>query len=286
VIRLADADLLPFDFTNFAETIKRYVDELKKLLKELQDEITERNKQITEGVFTAIADPKEPYVPPSIENVPPHLNFAPLENAVETLIRSAEQHAQTAKRVLERKAPLPAVVLKAVNAKLTQAERTLVSPDGLPGRPWFRHLIYAPGAYTGYGVKTIPGVREAIEQKKWSEADSEIVRAARALEQEASLINSLKETRSRKWEKTFLSLAPQMSSTFPTQLFSPASSTRIHTSCCKEILPLRTTRSKSSKNQSPTVLCAHRFRARPLSSTVLQPFVISVLRAACTPMSI
>ena len=191
VIRLADADLLPFDFTNFAETVKRYVDELKKLLKNLQDEIKERNKQITEGVFTAIADPKEPFVPPSMENVPPHLNFAPLENAVETLTRSAERYDQVAKRALQTEKPLPAVALKAVNAKLMQAERTLVSPDGLPGRPWFKHLIYAPGAYTGYGVKTIPGVREAIEQKKWSEADSEIVRAARVLEQEASLINSL-----------------------------------------------------------------------------------------------
>jgi N-acetylated-alpha-linked acidic dipeptidase len=189
VIRLADADVLPFDFTNFAETVKQYVDELKKLQKGLQDEITERNKQIAEGVFTAIADPKEPYVPPSMEDVPPYLSFAPLENAVESLTQSAERYDRVAKKTLQMKAPLPAGTLKGVNAKLIQAERTLISPDGLPGRPWFKHLIYAPGFYTGYGVKTLPGVREAIEQKKWNEAESEVVRVARVLQQQASLIN-------------------------------------------------------------------------------------------------
>jgi N-acetylated-alpha-linked acidic dipeptidase len=189
VIRLADTDVLPFDFTNFAETVKRYVDELKKLQKGLQDEITERNKQIAEGVFTAIADPKEPYVPPSMEDVPPYLSFAPLENAVESLTQSAERYDRVAKKTLQMKAPLPAGTLKGVNAKLIQAERTLISPDGLPGRPWFKHLIYAPGFYTGYGVKTLPGVREAIEQEKWNEAESEVVRVARVLQQQASLIN-------------------------------------------------------------------------------------------------
>ena len=189
VIRLADADVLPFDFINFAETVKRYVDELKKLQKGLQDEITERNKQIAEGVFTAIADPKEPYVPPSMEDVPPYLSFAPLENAVESLTQSAERYDRVAKKTLQMKAPLPAGTLKGVNAKLIQAERTLISPDGLPGRPWFKHLIYAPGFYTGYGVKTLPGVREAIEQEKWNEAESEVVRVARVLQQQASLIN-------------------------------------------------------------------------------------------------
>jgi N-acetylated-alpha-linked acidic dipeptidase len=89
------------------------------------------------------------------------------------------------------KALLPAGTLKGVNAKLIQAERTLISPDGLPGRPWFKHLIYAPGFYTGYGVKTLPGVREAIEQKKWNEVESEVARVARVLQQQASLINSV-----------------------------------------------------------------------------------------------
>jgi N-acetylated-alpha-linked acidic dipeptidase len=73
---------------------------------------------------------------------------------------------------------------------LLQSERKLTSSEGLPGRPWFEHLIYAPGQYTGYGVKTIPGVREAIEQKKWKEADEQIARAAAALQGEAALIDA------------------------------------------------------------------------------------------------
>ena len=80
--------------------------------------------------------------------------------------------------------------MQALNEKLMQSERKLVSSEGLPGRPWFQHLIYAPGAYTGYGVKTIPGVREAIEQKQWKDVDQQIVRAANALQAEAALIDS------------------------------------------------------------------------------------------------
>jgi N-acetylated-alpha-linked acidic dipeptidase len=77
-----------------------------------------------------------------------------------------------------------------LNKQLMMSERTLTSPEGLPGRPWFRHMVYAPGLYTGYGVKTIPGVREAIEQKQWKEADIQIARAADIFENEASLIDA------------------------------------------------------------------------------------------------
>ena len=190
VLRIADAGLLPFEFTNFAETVKRYLDELKKLLKSKQDEIAERNRQLEEGVFSATADPKEAFVSPSREEVPPHLNFAPLENALENLTRRAERYSKAAAGVkTSGKAP-SASIISSVNKKLIQSERLLTDQKGLPGRDWFRHLIYAPGFYTGYGVKTIPGVREAIEQKKWIEAESEIVRVAGILEQEARLIES------------------------------------------------------------------------------------------------
>jgi len=187
VIRLADAELLPYDFSNFAETIRKYLGELKKLLTTLQDQIKERNKQISEGVFTAIADPKDPYVPPSAEEVPPFVNFAPLENALETLTRSAERFDKALKAGGGSR---PEETIRSVNQKLIQSERRLTNEKGLPIRPWFKHLIYAPGFYTGYGVKTIPGVREAIEQKRWKEAESEIVRVAQALENQATLIEA------------------------------------------------------------------------------------------------
>jgi N-acetylated-alpha-linked acidic dipeptidase len=186
VMRLADADLLPYDFTDLTDAVRTYVDELEKLWKSKTDEIKERNKEIEEGVYVAIADPKKTLVPPKVEDVPPFLNFAPLRNGLEQLTRGSEHYDRAV-----QKAALSAKPLAAVNQKLTQAERALTLPDGLPGRPWFRHQIYAPGLYTGYGVKTIPGVREAIEQKNWKQADEQIVRAGKVLENEAAVIEEI-----------------------------------------------------------------------------------------------
>jgi N-acetylated-alpha-linked acidic dipeptidase len=191
VMRLADADLLPYDFTGLADTIHRYLDELQKLLQTKKDEAVERNQELQEGVFSAIADPRKTSVPPPAEEVPPHLNFAPLQNASDALTHSAERYQKALEKVSANgELAVSPAVLQALDEQLMQSERKLASPEGLPRRPWFEHLIYAPGAYTGYGVKTIPGVREAIEQKKWKEADQQIVRAANALEDEAALVDS------------------------------------------------------------------------------------------------
>jgi N-acetylated-alpha-linked acidic dipeptidase len=84
---------------------------------------------------------------------------------------------------------VPADVLSRVNALLIRSERVLLSPEGLPRRPWFKHLLYAPGVYAGYGASTMPGAREAIELKRYSEADAEIARIARVLEDESALAN-------------------------------------------------------------------------------------------------
>jgi N-acetylated-alpha-linked acidic dipeptidase len=185
VLRLADAELLPFYFTSFSETMKKYLDELQKLSKNEQEEIRERNKEIEEGVFTAASDPKEKSVPPPIEEIPPFLNFAPMQNAVDSLARSAERYDKAAINCRGKETESYAFV----NAKLIQTERRLLNSEGLPGRPWFKHQIYAPGFYTGYGVKTIPGVREAIEQKQWKLAEDEIAKVAQTIELEASLID-------------------------------------------------------------------------------------------------
>jgi N-acetylated-alpha-linked acidic dipeptidase len=187
VMRLANADVLPYGFTNLADTVTRYTDEIEKLWRDKRDEIEERNRQIQEGVFTATADPKEPSVPPMTEAVPPYLNFAPLRNGVQALAKAADGYEAAL-----RKASLGARMAE-VNQTLLGSERALTSLDGLPGRPWYRHLLYAPGFYTGYGVKTIPGVREAVEQKKWAEAEQEIGRAGHALEQAAALIDTARQ---------------------------------------------------------------------------------------------
>jgi N-acetylated-alpha-linked acidic dipeptidase len=182
VIRLADAVLLPFQFGDFSDTVRTYIDELKKLDAGQRAEIIERNIEIDEGAFTAAADPQKQFVPPPKDPVPPHLNFAPLENGIDALARSAQKYDAA------RQKATPSNV-QAVNAKLIESERRLTDAAGLPGRPWFRHMIYAPGFYTGYGVKTIPGVREAIEQKRWQEADEQIQRAGTILTREADLLD-------------------------------------------------------------------------------------------------
>jgi N-acetylated-alpha-linked acidic dipeptidase len=185
VLRLADAELLPFEFRGLASTTQEYLKDLKGLLEGKQEEIAERNRQIEEGVFQATLDPRRPTVAPAKEDVPPHLNFAPLENAVAALQRGADRYAKARARLEGRAVPPDA--LGRVNALLVRSERLLLSPEGLPRRPWFKHLLYAPGVYAGYGAKTMPGAREAIELKRYSEADGEIARIARALEDVAAL---------------------------------------------------------------------------------------------------
>jgi N-acetylated-alpha-linked acidic dipeptidase len=191
VMRLADAELLPFDFSNFADTIHKYVDDLKKLLKSTQDEARELNKEIEEGVFPATADPKKSFVHPNPEEIPPYLNFAPLENATDALTQSAQRYRKALEKAnANGGAVLASASLSSVNALLIQSERKLTNPEGLPGRPWYKHEIYAPGVYTGYGVKTMPAVRESIEQRKWKPADEGIVEVGRVLAAEAAVINS------------------------------------------------------------------------------------------------
>ena len=189
VLRLADADLLPFDFDALYSTVRGYVNDLQHLAENETSEIRDRNQQISEGVFGATSDPRKPEVAPAPETVPPHLNFAPLQNAVDALNQSAD-HYQRAYARAERDggAAMGHASLAQVNLQLLQSERALTDSKGLPGREWFKHQLYAPGFYTGYGVKTVPAVREAIEQKQWSTAEESINSVAKVLENEAAVI--------------------------------------------------------------------------------------------------
>jgi N-acetylated-alpha-linked acidic dipeptidase len=194
VMRLADAELLPFAFTNLAETAKGYLGDLQKLRDTRADQIAERTRQLDEGVFTATSDPKEPTQAPKAETTPPHLNFATLQNAVDALQRAADDYERVVQRAHENGgAALARASLASVNTKLLQAERAMTNPAGLPGRPWYKHLLYAPGLYTGYGVKTMPAAREAIERGRWDEANVELGRIAAALEAEAALVRSARD---------------------------------------------------------------------------------------------
>jgi N-acetylated-alpha-linked acidic dipeptidase len=191
IMRMADADLLPFQFANFADDVKMYVHEVKKFAGQQRDEIQERNLKIQEGVYEATADPRETSEAPKKEQIPPHLNFAPLDNAVEDLVRSSADYQKALERVSANGgAALASASVQEVNQLLIQSERKLTTPEGLPGRFWYKHELYAPGAYTGYAAKAIPAVRENLEQKKWKEAEQAAARVAQVLENESMLITS------------------------------------------------------------------------------------------------
>jgi N-acetylated-alpha-linked acidic dipeptidase len=191
IMRLADADLLPFDFSDFADTVQTYVKGLQTFSTKMRDDIRERNLEIEEGVFTATADPKKAYFPPKKEDLPPYLDFSPLQNSADALSRSAGEYqkALTAADANGGSA-LTSASIAEVNGLLIQSERKLTTPEGLPGRFWYKHQIYAPGVYTGYESKAIPAVREAIEQKKWKQAEQAMARAAAVLQDEATLVSS------------------------------------------------------------------------------------------------
>jgi N-acetylated-alpha-linked acidic dipeptidase len=190
VMRMADAQLIPYEYSEMAETIGKYVTELEKLLKDKQEEITERNLELKEGVFSAIADPHKTLVPPPHEAVPPYMNFAPLKNSVEALKHSADRYeAAFAKAEADGVPALSQQNLDSVNTDLLKVQRAFLNDRGLPERPWFKNQIYAPGAYTGYGAKPLAAVREYMDEKKWTDADTQVPNVAKVIDDAAAAID-------------------------------------------------------------------------------------------------
>jgi N-acetylated-alpha-linked acidic dipeptidase len=181
-LRLADADVLPLDFDRFSAAVSRYADEVVKLSEDMRKETEERNRRLDDKVFAAVDDPTQTWVAPKRLDAVPYLNFAPLQNAVAVLKKStaAYQKAYGA-ATAGGKMPTPEVQQQ-LDAILLKSERALTRPEGLPRRSWYVHQIYAPGFYTGYGVKTLPAVREAIEQRNWQEANQQIPNVAATIE--------------------------------------------------------------------------------------------------------
>jgi len=182
-MRLAGAELLPLDFGNFTDTLLRYIDEVQRLARGQREQIIERNRQIDDGVFSLVNDPRKPRKAPAKEAVPPFLNFAPLENGFAALQRNARAYDEALAKAAENGGDaLARASLREVNARLIAIERAMTLREGLPNRDWFKHQIYAPGFYTGYGVKTLPAVRESIEQKDWKLAEEQIGKVGKVLE--------------------------------------------------------------------------------------------------------
>ncbi len=182
-LRLANAQRLPFEFTALADNIALYVSELEELAETMRDATAKNSELIDSGAYAAALDPNKSLAAPARHDPVPHFGFAPLKNALERLQSAATAYAAAAKT--------STVTSKEINHLLYTSERLLTRDAGLDGRPWYKHHIYAPGFYTGYGVKTIPGVREAIEQREYEKVEPQIEIAASVLNAMAERIEQV-----------------------------------------------------------------------------------------------
>jgi N-acetylated-alpha-linked acidic dipeptidase len=189
VLRMADADIMPYEFEGLSQTVAQYIGEAKALLESRRKEAEEIRQNLNDGVYRVANDPRNPTVAPPAEEIPPYLNFAPLDNAATALSQAAAHYSKAIAN--NQGKPLPPDRLNTLNQNLALAERKLIAAQGLPRRPWMQHVLYAPGWYTGYSAKTLPGVREAIEEGRYAEAEAQITQAARALQDEAAWIEQL-----------------------------------------------------------------------------------------------
>ncbi len=167
-LRLANADVLPFEFTRMAKTLQEYGKEVMDLAESTRKQTARTNQLIRDDAYTLAADPTEEYTAPKMKEEVPYLNFAPLQNGLTRITELADDYSA------DRATELPEGERERLNQLFMDLERQLTRPEGLPRRPWFVHHVYAPGFYTGYGVKTLPGVREAIEQRNFQEAQEQI----------------------------------------------------------------------------------------------------------------
>lgn len=184
-LRLANAPRLPFEFRGFADNIELYVGELEELADSMRKETAETVRLIDEGTYAAAINPYKSIGAPLKKEPVPYFNFAPLKNALDRLQKAADRFDELSKEKF--------TASESLNNLLYTSERLLTRDAGLEGRPWYKHHIYAPGFYTGYGVKTIPGVREAIEQREYDNVAPQISIAAEVLNGMADRIEVINE---------------------------------------------------------------------------------------------
>jgi len=189
-LRASQAQLLPAREGDFAASIAAYDEELHKLADGMRVRTAELSKLLDAGAYALAADPAKPRAAPPRNAEVPYLNFAELDNAIAKLEQSAQAFDQEYARIEAGDAQQAAGEREQLNAILTRLEQSLTDSKGLPGRAWYQHMVYAPGAHTGYAVKTLPGIREAIEERRWEEADQYIGVVARALNAYSAQLDS------------------------------------------------------------------------------------------------
>ena len=184
-LRLANAPRLPFEFKGLVDNIALYIGELEELADSMREETEKGNKLIDDGTYAAAINPYKSIGVPAKKEPVPHFNFAPLRNALARLQKAADRYDEVAEGRTE--------VSSKINNLLFTSERLLTRDAGLEGRSWYKHHVYAPGFYTGYGVKTIPGVREAIEEREYDKVSPQIAIAASVLNNMAARIETISE---------------------------------------------------------------------------------------------
>ena len=171
--------------------MRRYPALAEGSLETKRKDTEEKNRQIEENLPWAVADPQKPFVAPREEVPVPYLDFSALQNASDALTAAASAYSRVFDAAFQvGAAKMTPERLAAVNAALRQFERALTSEAGLPGRPWYRHFVYAPGLYTGYAVKTLPAVREAIDQKRWSDVNGAAAQTAAVIQNAAEQVKT------------------------------------------------------------------------------------------------
>ena len=182
VLRMADAPVLPLQFTGVADTLGDYVAQLRKLTDEKRTAGAQVAQLIDANAFALAADPTRVVGPPKREAPVPQLNLAPLDAAIARLKVAASAYDAAYATLNAGDVKIDAARQRQLNTVLRSLEQRLTNERGLPGREWFKHFVYAPGLLTGYGVKTLPAVREAIEGDRWAEADEYSAFTAKVLD--------------------------------------------------------------------------------------------------------
>jgi N-acetylated-alpha-linked acidic dipeptidase len=185
-MRMLDAERLPFDFRILCNRIKSYTTELQNLMASLRESTSIDNEIIRKKYLVLAADTSIPFFPAAAKPEVPYIDFSSLENAIASLGKSADH----AFGLMENKG-LNAAQTDNLNRHLYRAEQELLLEQGLPLRPWYKHVLYAPGYYTGYSVKTLPGIRESIEHRNFQQAETEIRRAAGSINKLAEYLAAL-----------------------------------------------------------------------------------------------
>ena len=182
VMRTADAEVLPMRFGDFSDTLDRYMDQLHKLVDNTRKATEKQHKLLDMHAYELDSDPTRPVAPPERDSDVPKIDLAPLDEAARALRQSAKAYEAAYDARAASGLQIPADQLHRINDLMGRMEQALTDRDGLPGREWFKHMIYAPGMLTGYGVKTVPGVREALEARHWDEADKYAAITAKVLD--------------------------------------------------------------------------------------------------------